>query len=221
MKSMPVTGSHAGTGFPPPPPNPLAFANPPVVSAPAAAIPNGMGIPQTPHGAAYLYQHQIAALAAKAGAAPYMPPVIYYPYPIPVSQQTAPAPAGVPPARGPQPNIIRNSPSNYPPNMATSANDVFYPPQMHAPPPPPTQQLPVIPSSAGQLPVPVTSTKEETTIQIEQEKPTPVVSEAAEKTNAKTVAPILETLEPPPPPPAPKKEVASEEKIKPSDKVIY
>ena len=51
------------------------------------------GIQQTPH--AYLYHpQQIAALAAKAGAAQYMPPVIYYPYPIPVSQQTPP-PAGM------------------------------------------------------------------------------------------------------------------------------
>lgn len=70
----------------------MAFANPPVVSAPAP-IPNGIGIQQTPH--AYLYHpQQIAALAAKAGAAQYMPPVIYYPYPIPVSQQTPP-PAGM------------------------------------------------------------------------------------------------------------------------------
>lgn len=138
VKSMPVN-SHPGTGFPPPPPNPMAFANPPVVSAPGP-IPNGIGIHQSPHGAAYLYQQQVAALAAKAGAAQYMP-VIYYPYPIPVSQQTPPT--GVPhpsQVRGPQPNMMRNNPNNFPPNMATSANEVYYQQQIHAPP----QQTPVI-----------------------------------------------------------------------------
>ena len=138
VKSMPVN-SHPGTGFPPPPPNPMAFANPPVVSAPGP-IPNGIGMHQSPHGAAYLYQQQVAALAAKAGAAQYMP-VIYYPYPIPVSQQTPPT--GVPhpsQVRGPQPNMMRNNPNNFPPNMATSANEVYYQQQIHAPP----QQTPVI-----------------------------------------------------------------------------
>ena len=138
VKSMPVN-SHPGTGFPPPPPNPMAFANPPVVSAPGP-IPNGIGIHQSPHGAAYIYQQQVAALAAKAGAAQYMP-VIYYPYPIPVSQQTPPT--GVPhpsQVRGPQPNMMRNNPNNFPPNLATSANEVYYQQQIHAPP----QQTPVI-----------------------------------------------------------------------------
>ena len=138
VKSMPVN-SHPGTGFPPPPPNPMAFANPPVVSA-QGPIPNGIGIHQSPHGAAYLYQQQVAALAAKAGAAQYMP-VIYYPYPIPVSQQTPPT--GVPhpsQVRGPQPNMMRNNPNNFPTNMATSANEVYYQQQIHAPP----QQTPVI-----------------------------------------------------------------------------
>jgi len=138
VKSMPVN-SHPGTGFPPPPPNPMAFANPPVVSAPGP-IPNGIGIHQSPHGAAYIYQQQVAALAAKAGAAQYMP-VIYYPYPIPVSQQTPPT--GVPhpsQVRGPQPNMMRNNPNNFPPNLATSANEVYYQQQIHAAP----QQTPVI-----------------------------------------------------------------------------
>ena len=138
VKPMPVN-SHPGTGFPPPPPNPMAFANPPVVSAPGP-IPNGIGIHQSPHGAAYIYQQQVAALAAKAGAAQYMP-VIYYPYPIPVSQQTPPT--GVPhpsQVRGPQPNMMRNNPNNFPPNLATSANEVYYQQQIHAPP----QQTPVI-----------------------------------------------------------------------------
>jgi hypothetical protein len=138
VKSMPVN-SHPGSGFPPPPPNPMAFANPPVVSAPGP-IPNGIGIHQSPHGAAYIYQQQVAALAAKAGAAQYMP-VIYYPYPIPVSQQTPPT--GVPhpsQVRGPQPNMMRNNPNNFPPNLATSANEVYYQQQIHAPP----QQTPVI-----------------------------------------------------------------------------
>ena len=121
----------------------MAFANPPVVSAPAP-IPNGIGIPQTPH--AYLYhQQQIAALAAKAGAAQYMPPVIYYPYPIPVSQQTPPPAAPHPQTRGPQPNIIRNTPTSYPPNMVTSSNEVFYPPQIHASP----LQTAVIPTATA------------------------------------------------------------------------
>jgi hypothetical protein len=117
----------------------MAFANPPVVSAPGP-IPNGIGIHQSPHGAAYIYQQQVAALAAKAGAAQYMP-VIYYPYPIPVSQQTPPT--GVPhpsQVRGPQPNMMRNNPNNFPPNLATSANEVYYQQQIHAPP----QQTPVI-----------------------------------------------------------------------------
>merc|ERR1712166_220341 len=138
VKSMPVN-SHPGTGFPPPPPNPMAFANPPVVSAPGP-IPNGIGIHQSPHGAAYIYQQQVAALAAKAGAAQYMP-VICYPYPIPVSQQTPPT--GMPhpsQVRGPQPNMMRNNPNNYPPHMATSANEFYYQQQIHAPP----QQTPVI-----------------------------------------------------------------------------
>ena len=46
--------------------------------------------------------------------------------------------------RGPQPNIIRNTPNSYPPNMVTTSNEVFYPQQIHAAP----LQTPVIPAAA-------------------------------------------------------------------------
>jgi len=227
MKSLPVN-SHAGSGFPPPPPNPMAFANPPVVSAPAP-IPNGIGIQQThqaqAHAQAYLYQQQIAALAAKAGAAQYMSPVIYYPYPIPVSQQTPPPAAPHPQTRGPQPNIIRNTPSSYPPNMVTSSNEVFYPQQIHASP----LQTPVhIPTATATAAVVVTSTaaavvtstaQDTRPSQIEKDQPrknSTVVTEA-ENSVTKTLPPKSETSEPPPPP-VTKKEVISSDETKPSVK---
>jgi len=226
MKSMPVNqtvNSHSGSGFPPPPPNPMAFANPPVVSAPAAPIPNGIGIQQTPH--AYLYHpQQIAALAAKAGAAQYMPPVIYYPYPIPVSQQTPPPAAPHPQTRGPQPNIIRNTTTSYPPNMVTSSNEVYYPQQIHATP----LQTPVIPAATQPAAAPIavastapvvvaTSTPEEKRpIPREKEQPqkTSTVVTETENSVAKTLPPKTEKSEPTPPP-ATKKEVTSSDEIKP------
>ena len=197
MKSMPVN-SHHGTGFPPPPPNPMAFANPPVVSAPGP-IPNGIGIHQSPHGAAYLYQQQVAALAAKAGAAQYMP-VIYYPYPIPVSQQTPPT--GVPhpsQMRGPQPNMMRNNPNNFHPNMATSANEVYYQQQIHAPP----QQAPVIAT-----PVTVAPTVAPPMAPAVVPLMAPVVVPAVVPPMAPAVAPTVVPAEAPTPNPKPTAAVA-------------
>merc|ERR1712223_604124 len=112
----------------------------------------------------------------------------YYPYPIPVSQQTPPPAAPHPQTRGPQPNIIRNTPTSYPPNMVTSSNEVFYPaPQIHASP----LQTAVIPTAtATAAAVVVTSTaatvatstaEDKRPSQIEKDQPrksSTVVSEA-------------------------------------------
>jgi len=229
MKSLPVNqtvNSHSGSGFPPPPPNPMAFSNPPVVSTPAAPIPNGIGIQQTPH--AYLYHpQQIAALAAKAGAAQYMPPVIYYPYPIPVSQQTPPPAAPHQQTRGPQPSIIRNTPTSYPTNMVTSANEVFYPQQIHASP----AQVPVVPVATQPAAVPVavttaapavvvTSTSEDKRLsQIEKEQPQNTSNIVTETENlvTKTLPPKSEKSEPTPPL-STKKDINNSEETKPSIK---
>jgi hypothetical protein len=163
------------SGFPPPPPNPMAFATPPVVSGAHGMIPNGATPPgqflphQTPHHAPYIYApQQIAALAAKAGAPPpvqpqggqslYMPhQVICYAYPIPVSQQTTP----------PQPPPAQ-PPSNLRPPLHSAPP--MTQPQL-TPPPPPVAAAPTIPAYQGV----VTAQEKVEPSMVEEEPPKPVV----------------------------------------------
>lgn len=197
MKSMlhhagpPVASNHSG--FPPPPPNPMTFSSPVVSAAanPAGILTNGTAagafLPPQSHGQ-YIYQHPIAAMAAKPGPpqgqALYMPPhhVVYYPFPIPVSQHAAPTPQATP---RPPPPVIRNSPTFSQPmaTMVTTANEAFYPPSTPSQPqqavkevtvepaPPPTEN-PITETAEVEKEVPVHEVKEDPLPDTQEEEKT-------------------------------------------------
>lgn len=214
MKSMlhhpgpPVATNHSG--FPPPPPNPMTFSSPVVSAAanPAGILTNGTAagafLPPQSHGQ-YIYQHPIAAMAAKPGPPQgqplYMPPhhVVYYPFPIPVSQHAAPTPQATP---RPPPPVIRNSPTNFsqPMAMVTTANEAFYPSTPSQP-----QHIPNVKEEPVEPPAAVEKSIAET-VEVEQNVP-----EVEAKEDPSTA-----TLEEEEPQPAP---TATTEA--PSEKVIF